>query len=613
MILLSIVIPTYNRSSSLKKSLLSIKRQVDTVPDIKVEVHIIDDFSLPEQRKENKSICNNYGFQYHLNPSNHGPAHSRNIGIRLSKSEWIAFLDDDVFIDEKWLSTLKVILSEIPSNVSAIEGLTRASGNGLWDREVENLKGGKYLCCNIVYRRDILTRINGFDDFFYAAFAEDQELALRAKKWGAIQFQKELIVYHLPKVIKLSSYLLNSFWRMRALLNAEYHFYKKHRDCYHTCRYANNFWQELLFILFKHIFSTLKRRKIREIVSKPLQALILIIATLIEQVTAWFYLPFYIFRFLNDEKNYRITDLNPVLTAKLWNTDNLEKIYSLKFKPEILRSVFFHFKRIPVYNALKLLEHINIPDNREKTRIFLRIDDVFLSKQKTINQFCECIEKLDIPFLVAIPANDLKQDKFTHLIKRIINTGASIGVHGFYHHGKFGPYMSEILQLNFIQLGFIIDSIVMHTGINREFRPIAFIPPFNAITWEQILFLSKTFPVICGGPESARFTHYNFGPLVLNTGSIYFPSFYPFYGSAKNMVQPEFINSVFRLNSPVCITLHLHNEAENGFSMMKKCLLSLKPIITDWKTLPEKIRLNENFQRKKSPQNENLVNCIYTS
>ena len=46
--------------------------------------------------------------------------------------------------------------------------------------------------------------------------------------------------------------------------------------------------------------------------------------------------------------------------------------------------------------------------------------------------------------------------------------------------------------------------------------PYILVPPFNAIGPEQILQLSNYFKVICGGPETARFTGRLTGPVAVH-------------------------------------------------------------------------------------------------
>jgi hypothetical protein len=111
------------------------------------------------------------------------------------------------------------------------------------------------------------------------------------------------------------------------------------------------------------------------------------------------------------------------------------------------------------------------------------------------------------------------------------------------------------------------------------------VPPFNAIAWDQIVLLSKIFPLVCGGPETLRFTNYFSGPVVLDTGGIYFPSCYPFYGTAQHGQHPTLYKTVMQVNAPICFTFHLHTEALDDFRGLEQWCARYKTLITDWSTL----------------------------
>jgi hypothetical protein len=142
------------------------------------------------------------------------------------------------------------------------------------------------------------------------------------------------------------------------------------------------------------------------------------------------------------------------------------------------------------------------------------------------------------------------------------------------------------------------------------FRTVAFIAPFNAIAWDQIVYLSRRFPIITGGPETARFTGNLFGPLVLETGSIYFPSFHPFYGRAADMLDQKFFDTILYTHAPLCITLHLQQEAADAFSSFKKFITLYRAFITDWESLiPEQL----TQQQQEPVHHEHLVYGRHTS
>jgi glycosyltransferase involved in cell wall biosynthesis len=88
--LISIIIPTYNRAYLLKKALESIFIQSYS----NFEIIVIDDHS-NDNTNEIINSFNDSRLKYLKNKSNGIVATSRNIGIKASKGEWIAFLDSD--------------------------------------------------------------------------------------------------------------------------------------------------------------------------------------------------------------------------------------------------------------------------------------------------------------------------------------------------------------------------------------------------------------------------------------------------------------------------------------------------------------------------------------
>ena len=125
MIKYSVVIPTYGRNKFLAGCLESINRQT-IKPE---EVFIIDNNSNVEYRESVKEIIkknsiNEIKYIYNEGRINSG-AVARNHGAFLARTELVAFLDDDVVLDDDYYE--KVIdVFESDSNVVGVQGLDRA-------------------------------------------------------------------------------------------------------------------------------------------------------------------------------------------------------------------------------------------------------------------------------------------------------------------------------------------------------------------------------------------------------------------------------------------------------------------------------------------------------
>ena len=86
----SVVIPTYNNKEYLKKAIQSVLSQSFN----EYEIIIVDNFSNDGTEKLVSEI-NEKKITFVKNNNNGVIARSRNLGINLSKSKWVAFLDSD--------------------------------------------------------------------------------------------------------------------------------------------------------------------------------------------------------------------------------------------------------------------------------------------------------------------------------------------------------------------------------------------------------------------------------------------------------------------------------------------------------------------------------------
>jgi len=101
-VFVSVIIPTHNRSGSLLRTLDSLKRQTLSINDY--EVIIIDDGSI--DGTENLS-WSGYPFRIRCyRQENTGATNARNAGARLSSTELLVFMDDDIVATPGMLESL---------------------------------------------------------------------------------------------------------------------------------------------------------------------------------------------------------------------------------------------------------------------------------------------------------------------------------------------------------------------------------------------------------------------------------------------------------------------------------------------------------------------------
>lgn len=96
----SVIIPTYNRKSSLRETLLSISHQ--SYPLHRLEVVVIDDGSTDGTKEVvGGSFPFALNYQYH---TNQGDAAARNLGAQIARADILIFLDDDVIIEPDYVN-----------------------------------------------------------------------------------------------------------------------------------------------------------------------------------------------------------------------------------------------------------------------------------------------------------------------------------------------------------------------------------------------------------------------------------------------------------------------------------------------------------------------------
>jgi glycosyltransferase involved in cell wall biosynthesis len=101
----SIIIPTYNRASTLSRAIDSVLSQ--TCPPL--EIIIVDDGS---QDNTAQLMTERYGQCDYLYQPNQGVSSARNLGIKKARGEWIALLDSD----DRWLPNKLKLQLEALSN-----------------------------------------------------------------------------------------------------------------------------------------------------------------------------------------------------------------------------------------------------------------------------------------------------------------------------------------------------------------------------------------------------------------------------------------------------------------------------------------------------------------
>ncbi|MHC1724930.1 MAG: glycosyltransferase family 2 protein [Syntrophobacteraceae bacterium] len=181
--LISVVIPTFNRSKFLDEAVRSVLRQKD-VPQ-EYEIIVVDDGSTEDIRQ---TLANLPAPVRYLRQDHSGVSAARNLGISNARGEWIAFLDsDDLWFPGK-LSAQMRYFSQNP-------GMLLCQTEEIWIRNGKRFNPKKYhkkpqgYCfplllerclvspSAVVIHRSIFESVGMFDESFPAC--EDYDLWLR--------------------------------------------------------------------------------------------------------------------------------------------------------------------------------------------------------------------------------------------------------------------------------------------------------------------------------------------------------------------------------------------------------------------------------------------------
>jgi glycosyltransferase involved in cell wall biosynthesis len=106
-IMISVIVPTYNRPAMLIEAINSILNQ--TYQDF--EIIVVNDAGMDVERKI-KSFNKNHNIKYLMHNENKGLAAARNTGIKEARGKYIAYLDDDDVYYPDHLETLVNFLKD---------------------------------------------------------------------------------------------------------------------------------------------------------------------------------------------------------------------------------------------------------------------------------------------------------------------------------------------------------------------------------------------------------------------------------------------------------------------------------------------------------------------
>ena len=192
----SVVIPTYNRCEFILQALASVAAQT-RAPD---EVIVIDDGS---QDRTVQTVSERYPHVVIRSHPNRGVSASRNLGIKLASSTWIALLDsDDRWHPQKLEKQLQLAAREPDAELIHCDESWVRNGAPLNQKKYHRKSGGDIFAASLerclispsaaMIKRQLLLDVGLFDESLPAC--EDYDLWLRICANRQVAFVDEKLV-----------------------------------------------------------------------------------------------------------------------------------------------------------------------------------------------------------------------------------------------------------------------------------------------------------------------------------------------------------------------------------------------------------------------------------
>lgn len=222
--LLSVVICTRNRADLATASVQSVCNQ--TLPADRYEILLVDNGSTDHTHAAIMDVQRRYPKHVirYVREEETGLSHARNRGYKEAAGIYVAYLDDDGKAPDHWLHLACAIIQEQqPAGLGGPIVPFYQAEKPAWFRDAygtvhktdrarplgtgEFLNGG-----NMIWRKDLLVALNGFDTGFgmrgaTIGYGEETELQLRLRKQNPqvlIYYDPALFAYHLVRPEKWS-------------------------------------------------------------------------------------------------------------------------------------------------------------------------------------------------------------------------------------------------------------------------------------------------------------------------------------------------------------------------------------------------------------------------
>lgn len=232
--LVSAIITTHNRVQLLQRAIESVLTQTYK----NIECIVVDDSSTDDT----KALCGKYPIHYIYIPKeeSHGGNYARNIGIKLSKGEYCAFLDDDDYWLEDKIKKQVELLEQTDSILvycgrilECVDKDKNVTYGELFPRKYNRGEMSKKILLSIctttsciLVKRDALIKVGCFDECLN--FWQEYEMTIRLAQIGKFEFTREkLCIYR--KDVSDKNRLTNKYYEW---INSVRYIYETHKKKY---------------------------------------------------------------------------------------------------------------------------------------------------------------------------------------------------------------------------------------------------------------------------------------------------------------------------------------------------------------------------------------------
>jgi len=219
----SVVIPTWNRSTALERAIQSVLSQTYAP----LEVLICDDGSTDDTEQIVKSI-NDSRVIWLAGEHSGRPSVPRNRGICNSIGEWVAFLDDD----DTWMPEKLAEQVELVKKLTCHASCTQAFGtDGVNGVDIYNLgwfgqrlqfrdllQGNRVICSSALIHRSVFSRVGVIPEAISLTSMEDYAFWLRVATVTDFAFVSEPLVTYTDSPLTSLRSVCTDAWRQNRVV-----------------------------------------------------------------------------------------------------------------------------------------------------------------------------------------------------------------------------------------------------------------------------------------------------------------------------------------------------------------------------------------------------------